>query len=77
LLSQFKFHNETIRAWTYLPDFEGDTYFIECKGLMDAVNVVKIKMFKWYLKNNMPNHNFYVVRTQKEVEALILKLKSN
>ena len=75
LLPSFIFENKTVRAITYLPDFVGSNFIIECKGFPNEAWPLREKLFKYYLTNNMPNHSFYLVRNQKQVDELIKKLK--
>ena len=75
LLPSFIFENRTVRAITYLPDFVGNNFIIECKGFPNEAWPLREKLFKYYLTNNMPNHSFYLVRNQKQVDELIKKLK--
>lgn len=60
---------------TYLPDFVGNGFIIECKGFSTDTWPLREKLFKYYLSNNMPNIKFYVVRNQKEVDKLITELR--
>ena len=75
LLPSFIFENKTVRAITYLPDFVGNNFIIECKGFPNEAWPLREKLFKYYLTNNMPNYSFYLVRNQKQVDELIKKLK--
>ena len=77
LLPKFTFDNATVRAITYKPDFIGDGFVIECKGFPNDAFPLREKLFKYYLINNEPNVRYYLVHTQKEVNALITKLKEN
>ena len=75
LLPSFIFENKTVRAITYLPDFVGNNFIIECKGFPNEAWPLREKLFKYYLTNNMPNYSFYLVRNQKQVDELIEKLR--
>lgn len=75
LLPSFIFENRTVRAITYLPDFVGNNFIIECKGFPNEAWPLREKLFKYYLTNNMPNYSFYLVRNQKQVDELVKKLK--
>lgn len=75
LLPSFIFENKTVRAITYLPDFVGNNFIIECKGFPNEAWPLREKLFKYYLTNNMPNYSFYLVRNQKQVDELMKKLK--
>ncbi|MGM9532358.1 DUF1064 domain-containing protein [Intestinibacter sp.] len=74
LLPAFTFQGSKIRAITYLPDFVGDNFIIECKGFPNEAWPLREKLFKYYLKNT--NYKFYIVHTQKEVDKLISELKN-
>ena len=75
LLPSFIFENRTVRAITYLPDFVGNNFIIECKGFPNEAWPLREKLFKYYLTNNMPNYSFYLVRNQKQVDELVKVLK--
>lgn len=77
LLPKFTYQNENIRAITYLPDFVGKDFIIECKGFATDAWPNREKLFKFYLANNSPNVKFYLVKTQKQVKELIKTLKNN
>lgn len=75
LLPSFKFDNKTIRAITYLPDFIGKDFVIECKGYANESFPLREKLFKYYLTKNEPNVRYFLVKTQKQVDALVNTLK--
>ena len=75
LLPSFIFENKTVRAITYLPDFVGSNFIIECKGFPNEAWPLREKLFKYYLTNNMPNYSFYLVRNQRQVDELVKKLR--
>lgn len=74
LLPAFTFQGNKVRAITYLPDFVGNNFIIECKGFPNEAWPLREKLFKYYLKDT--NYKFYVVHTQKEVDKLISELKN-
>ena len=74
LLPAFTFQGSKIRAITYLPDFVGDNFIIECKGFPNEAWPLREKLFKYYLKDT--EYKFYIVHTQKEVDKLISELKN-
>lgn len=76
LLPAFEFSGKKIRAITYLPDFVGYDFIIECKGFANESWPLREKLFKYYMNRFLPNHRFYLVHTQKEVDAMIDKLKT-
>ena len=77
LLPAFDFSGKKIRAITYLPDFVGYDFIIVCKGFPNEAWPLREKLFKYYMNRFLPNHQFYLVHTQKEVDAMIDKLKTN
>ena len=77
LLPAFDFSGKKIRAITYLPDFVGYDFIIECKGFPNEAWPLREKLFKYYMNRFLPNHRFYLVHTQKEVDAMIDELKTN
>lgn len=76
LLPAFVFHGKKVRAMTYLPDFVGKGFVIECKGFANDAFPLRKKLFEFWLSNNAPNMEYYIVRTQKEVDAMIDELKT-
>lgn len=75
LLPAFTF-DKKYRAMTYLPDFVGKDFIIECKGYPNDAWALREKLFKYYLCMHEPNTRFYIVHTQKQVDELIDKLKT-
>lgn len=63
------------RAMTYLPDFVGKDFIIECKGFPNDSWPLRKKLFEYALLSLDVKYNFYEVHTQKEVDALVLNLK--
>ena len=76
LLPAFTFHGSRVRAITYLPDFVGENFIIECKGFPNDAFPLKEKLFKYLLLSISPDIVYYVVHTQKQVDELINKLKN-
>ena len=76
LLPAFTFHGNKVRAITYLPDFVGKDFIIECKGFPNSAFPLKEKLFKYLLLSILPDTVYYVVHTQKQVDELIEKLKN-
>jgi hypothetical protein len=76
LLPAFTFNNKKYRAITYLPDFVGKGFIIECKGFPNEAWPLREKLFNYYLYTHEPKTAFYVVHTQKQVDELINKLKT-
>lgn len=75
LLPSFIFENKTVRAITYLPDFVGKNFIVECKGFPNESWPLREKLFKYYIINNMPKYKYYLVRNQKQVDELISLLR--
>lgn len=75
LLPKFEFQGKKIRAITYLPDFVGDNFIIECKGFRTDTWPLREKLFNYYLYRTNSNIKFYIVRNQKQVDELIKHLK--
>lgn len=76
LLPSFKFADKTIRAITYLPDFVGKDFVVECKGYANESFPLREKLFKFYLTKKMPNTKYFLVKTQKQIDAMIDQLKN-
>ena len=76
LLPKFEFFGEKIRAITYLPDFIGRGFVVECKGLMGDSVTLRLKLFKYYLKRHQSKMRCYLVRNHKQVDEMIQELLS-
>ena len=65
----------------YTPDFVSDSFIIECKGRANESFPIRWKMFKKYVKANLPSVTLYKPQNQKEcdqvVELIINKNKKN
>ena len=75
LLPAFTFGGKKYRPMTYLPDFVGDKFSIECKGYPNEAWPLREKLFNYYLYRFEPNIKFYIVHNQKQVDELIKHLK--
>lgn len=51
---------------TYLPDFVGDKFIIECKGYPNEAWPLREKLFNYYLFRFEPNIKFYIVHNQNK-----------
>ena len=63
---------------SYTPDFMGQGFIIECKGRANESFHLSLKMFKKYVKEQLPNVILYKPQNQKECDEtvkLILKNK--
>ena len=76
LLPNFTYLGENIRAITYLPDFIGRGFVVECKGLMGDSFPLRYKLFKYYLKRHHSKMKCYLVRNHKQVDEMIQELLS-
>lgn len=76
LIPKFEYQGEKIRAMTYLPDFVGKDFIIECKGLICDSFPLRWKIFKYILMQQNSNYKLYLVRNQKQVDELIKQLKA-
>ena len=64
----------------YTPDFISDSFIIECKGRANESFPIRWKMFKKYVKENLPRVTLYKPQNQKEcdkVVELIIKKKKD
>ena len=64
----------------YTPDFVSDSFIIECKGRANESFPIRWKMFKKYVKANLPSVTLYKPQNQKEcdkVVELIIKKRKN
>ena len=75
LIPKFEYQGEKVRAMTYLPDFVGKDFIIECKGVIGDAFPLRWKIFKYTLMNSNSNYKLYLVRNKKQVDKLINSLK--
>lgn len=75
LLPKFEYLGEKIRPITYLPDFVGKGFVVECKGLIGDSFPLRYKLFKYYLKRHHSKMKCYLVRNHKQVDEMIAELK--
>ena len=66
-----------VNAITYCPDFVGKDFIIECKGFVTESFPLRFKLFKRYLKQHHSKANLYLVRNQKQVDAMVEEIKNN
>lgn len=76
LLPKFEFMGEKIRPITYLPDFIGKGFVVECKGLITDSFPLRYKLFKYYLHKHRSKMKCYLVRNHKQVDKMITELLS-
>ena len=69
-----------IQSIKYTPDFISPSFIIECKGRANESFPIRWKMFKNFIKNEMPRVTLYKPQNQKErdkvVEIIINKKKN-
>jgi hypothetical protein len=69
-----------IQSIKYTPDFISSSFIIECKGRANESFPIRWKMFKNFIKNDMPHVTLYKPQNQKECDKvieLIIKNKLN
>jgi len=76
LLPKFEWMGQKIRPITYLPDFIGRGFIVECKGLMGDSFPLRWKLFKYYLHKHRAKTKLYLVRNHKDVDIMIQELLS-
>ena len=76
LMDKFEYNGEKVRAMTFTPDFVGEGWIIECKGMITDGFTLKWKLFKNHLRLNNLKYDLYMPRNQKEVLAAINTIKS-
>ena len=59
----------------YTPDFVSNSFIIECKGRANESFPIRWKMFKKYVKENLPSVTLYKPQNQKECEQVIELIK--
>ena len=55
----------------YTPDFISDSFIIECKGRANESFPLRWKMFKKYVKEQIPHVTLYKPQNQKECDMVI------
>ena len=76
LIPKFEYNGEKVRAMTYLPDFIGKDFIIECKGFGNDAFPLRWKIFKYVLFQQKSNYKLYLVRNKQEVDQVISTLKN-
>lgn len=76
LIPAFTFLGKKIRAMTYLPDFVGKDFIIECKGFPTDSWPLREKLFKYKLFLTQDKRQFFIVHNKKEVEECIKKIQN-
>jgi hypothetical protein len=74
LLPAFTYGDEKIRNMKYTPDFIGDNFIIECKGLMGDSFLLRWKIFKYLLYTENLNYKLYMPRNRKQVDEVIQQI---
>ena len=60
-----------IQSIKYTPDFISPSFIIECKGRANESFPLRWKMFKKFIKNDMPHVTLYKPQNQKECDKVI------
>ena len=60
-----------IRGINYTPDFIGNNFIIECKGRPNESFPIRWKLFKSYIKKNLPKVTLYKPQNQKECDETV------
>ena len=63
--------NKKILPIKYTPDFIGNNFIIECKGRANESFPMRWKLFKKYVKVNIPRVTLYKPQNQKECDTVI------
>ena len=63
--------NKKILPIKYTPDFVSRSFIIECKGRANESFPMRWKLFKKYVKANMPRVTLYKPQNQKECDTVI------
>jgi hypothetical protein len=70
-----KLSSNKIRPWTYTPDFIGKNWVIECKGYGNEQWPLKLKMFKYTIKDT--GISLYIPSNKKQVNEVITDILQN
>ena len=63
--------NKKIQPVKYTPDFVSKDFIIECKGRANESFPMRWKMFKKYVKENLPHVTLYKPQNQKDCDETI------
>ena len=63
--------NKKILPIKYTPDFVSSSFIIECKGRANESFPMRWKLFKKYVKVNLPRVTLYKPQNQKECDTVI------
>jgi CRISPR/Cas system CMR-associated protein Cmr3 (group 5 of RAMP superfamily) len=74
ILPAFIYNDEHIRPMTYMPDFIGKGFIIECKGLVSDSFPLRYKLFKHFLYTENLNYKLYLPRNRKQVDEVIQQI---
>ena len=69
--------NKKILPIKYTPDFVSPSFIIECKGRANESFPMRWKMFKKYVKANLPRVTLYKPQNQKECDTVIELITKN
>ena len=69
--------NKKILPIKYTPDFVCSSFIIECKGRANESFPMRWKMFKKYVKANLPRVTLYKPQNQKECDTVIELITKN
>ena len=67
--------NKKVLPIKYTPDFVGKDFIIECKGRANESFPIRWKMFKRYVKDNLPGVTLYKPQNQRECDWVVNKIK--
>ena len=69
--------NKKILPIKYTPDFVSSSFIIECKGRANESFPLRWKMFKNYVKANLPRVTLYKPQNQKECDTVVKLITKN
>jgi len=69
--------NKKILNIKYTPDFISEDFIIECKGRANESFPIRWKLFKNYVKHNLPNVTLYKPQNQKDCDETIKLILKN
>ena len=75
-VKSFEITTPNIRAMTYTPDFVGNGWIIETKGMMTDSAVLKQKLFKKHLLDNDLHYIVFVPRNKTQVLETVKIIKN-
>lgn len=67
--------SKNLQKISYKPDFVGNNWIIETKGLMSDSFPLRWKLFKKYLMNNNMQYDLFMPKNHAQIDSCIQMIK--